>query len=323
MQGNLRYCNSALQIRKACPILPRMTGQPLRWDDVRLFLALHRGRNLQAAGRKLGVDASTLSRRLAALEETLGAPLFDRTRTGLAATFAAEQVLEAALEMERASLRFSTDAGGLETRAEGLVRLAATPGLAEGFLAPLLPKLFARHPGLRLELDASVTVTDLTRREADLALRTIRPLSGELQLLKLTGARWLPMASKRLARQLGPLRTLGDAPWIAWGPSLAHIPPARWLKTFGPAVEPLLSTSSYPAQRAAVLAGVGVALLVEQDQGAGAVPVPLGRGLSEARAALPRDDLWLVGHRALRQVPRVAAVWTFLAEAFGHGAAGG
>jgi DNA-binding transcriptional LysR family regulator len=302
-------------------MLAGMTDRPLRWDDVRLFLALHRGRNLQTAARRLGVDASTLSRRLAALEESLGAPLFDRTRTGLCATHAAEQVLPAAEEMERASLRFSTDAGGLETRAEGLVRLAATPGLAEGFLAPLLPKLFARHPGLRLELDASVTVADLTRREADLALRTIRPQGGELQLLKLTAARWLPMASKELARALGPLRALEGAPWIGWGPGLAHIPPARWLKTFGPGVEPLLATSSYPAQRAAVLAGVGVALLVEQDQGPGVVPVPLARGLAAAKAALPRDDLWLVGHRALRQVPRVAAVWSFLAEAFGHEAA--
>jgi DNA-binding transcriptional LysR family regulator len=294
-----------------------LTAGPLRWDDVRLFLALFRGKSLQAAARKLGVDASTLSRRLAALEESLGAPLFDRTRTGLLPTHAAEQVLAAAEEMERASLRFSTEAGGLETRAEGVVRLTATPGLAEGFLAPLLPKLFARHPGLRLELDASTAVADLTRREADLALRTIRPQSGELQVLKLTSTRWLPMASKKLAQRLGTLRSLAGAPWIAWGPALGHIPPARWLRTFGPGVQPLLSTSSYPAQRAAVLAGVGVALLTAQEQAAGAVPVPLGRGLAEAKAALPGDDLWLVGHLALRHVPRVAAVWSFLAEALG------
>lgn len=129
----------------------------------------------------------------------------------------------------------------------------------------------------------------------------------------------VPVASKRLASKLGKLKRLEDAPWISWGPALAHIPPARWLRQFGPGIEPVLVTSSYPAQRAAALAGVGLALLTVQEAALGGLAVvPLARGLAEAQAALPRDDLFLVGHRALRHVPRVAAVWEFLVAELGY-----
>ena len=286
----------------------------IRWDDVPLFLALHRERNLSRAAKRLGLDASTASRRLVSLEETAGARLFDRSRQGLAPTEAAEQMLSAAEEMERAAFKLASTADGLESSVEGVVRISAIPGFADAYMVPRLPELIARHPRLRIEIDARTTVSDLTRREADIAVRSIRPRSGELVMTKLTTARWMAMAAPRVARELGTLRRWDDARWITWDDDLAHIPAARWVGAHVSA-PPVLRTSSIGAQVAAVEHGLGVALFDEYAPNVHDVaPVAYGRALAESAARWPVDDLWLVGHAALRDTPRVAAVWEFIVE---------
>ncbi|MGH7294859.1 MAG: LysR family transcriptional regulator [Polyangiaceae bacterium] len=290
----------------------------LRWDDVPLFLALYRERNLLGAGRRMGLDASTASRRLASLEEATGARLFDRTRQGLAPTEAAEGMLPAAEEMERASIKLANAAQARQAGVEGVVRIAAIPGVADFYLAPRLPELLARHPGLRVELDVRIQVSDLTRREADVALRSIRPQSGELVMKRLLTARWLAMASADLAAALGTLRRWDDARWITWDDDLAHIPSARWVSKHASGAAPVLKTSSIGSMVAAVKSGVGVALLDEYTPTVhpGLAPVRYARELAPSAAEWPEDDLWLVGHAALRDTPRVAAVWSFLEELF-------
>jgi DNA-binding transcriptional LysR family regulator len=291
---------------------------PLRWDDVRLFLALYRARTLAAAGKALALDASTLSRRLAALEEVVGARLFDRTREGLAPTEGAERLLGAAEQMAEAGARFSADAASFESAAEGTVRLSVPPGLAEVFVAPALVDLRARHPGICIELDASLAFADLTRREADLAVRTRRPLTGELVSVKVGERRWTPMqAAPRGRTRRRPPRDWGELPWIGWGDDLASFPPARWVERHVPRAAVVLRTSHLPTQAAAAQAGLGVALLPPAyARLTGLTPVPSGAALASSRADLPSNETWLVGHRALRAVPRVAAVWSFLVEAF-------
>ncbi|MGN6107513.1 MAG: LysR family transcriptional regulator, partial [Kofleriaceae bacterium] len=199
----------------------------VRWDDVRVFLIAHRSGTLGGAASKLGVDVSTMSRRLTALEQALGVQLFERTRQGLLATRAAEVVLPAAEAMEAALGRLTRDVTGLEATAEGVVRLTMPPGMADAFIAPALPRLRAQYPRLQLELETSVRVVDLARHEADLALRSIRPSGAELVVTKLLSAPWVAMASAERART--PLRAWTEAPWIAWDADLASIPPARWL----------------------------------------------------------------------------------------------
>jgi DNA-binding transcriptional LysR family regulator len=296
----------------------------LRWDDVPLFLALLRERNLLGAGRRLGLDASTASRRLASLEGAMGARLFDRTRQGLAPTEAAESILPAAEEMERASIKLAHAAQASQAGVEGVVRIAVVPGVADFHLAARLPELIARHPRLRVELDVRIQVSDLTRREADIAIRSIRPQSGELVMKKLLTARWLAIASVDRARQLGTLRAWNGAPWITWDDDLAHIPSARWVARHAAAAPPILKTSSIGSQIAAVKAGLGVALLDEYTPAVheGLVPVRFARELAASAAEWPSDDLWLVGHAALRDTPRVAAAWVFLEETIGAAASG-
>jgi DNA-binding transcriptional LysR family regulator len=286
------------------------------WDDVRLFLALYRGRTLAHAGDTVGLDASTLSRRLGALEEALGNQLFDRTRLGLVPTAAAELLLPAAEEMAAAHARFSHDASAFERVTEGVVRLSAPPGLAEAFVAPALVRLRAKHPRIQIELDVSVRFVDLTRREADLAIRTRRPQTGDLVSVKLGERRWLPMIGKS-SRKSRPIRDWAELPWIAWADDLATFPPAKWVAAHVPSSAIVLRTSQATVQLAAVEAGLGAALLPPALARVARVsPVRHAATLAASVNELPSNETWLVGHRALRAVPRVAATWAFLVEEF-------
>ena len=296
-----------------------MQQTAIHWDDVRLFLALCRARTVGSAAEALGVDASTVSRRLAALEDELGAALFDRGRDGIAATEAAEELMPVAEEMEAVMNRFAIAAGGLEREVSGLVRITCPPDVADVVVAPILGELHALHPGLRIELDAGTAVRDLTRREADLALRTVRPVRGDLVVTRLVSARWLAVASPKRARELGTLRGWSDAPWVGWSDRLSHIGPARWLATHLRGADPVVRSDSLSVQFGVVRAGVGVALLPEPSlEHYGLVPVKIGAALRPAAAEWPVDDLYMVTHRALRQVPRVRAVWDLLLERLGE-----
>jgi DNA-binding transcriptional LysR family regulator len=124
------------------------------------------------------------------------------------------------------------------------------------------------------------------------------------------------MTSPEYARTLGKLKRLEDARWIVWAADLAHLPDAAWLRAHGPGIAPVLRTSHFASQLAAARAGLGVAMAAAPYERVGLVAVSHARSLDDAWAALPMTDLWLVGHRALRQVPRVAAVWGFLQDAF-------
>jgi DNA-binding transcriptional LysR family regulator len=286
----------------------------MQWDDVRLFLALSRSRTVGAAAETLGVDASTVSRRLGALEEALATTLFDRGRDGVARTEAAEDLLPVAEEIEAAMTRFTTAAEALEREVSGRVRITCPPDAAEVVVVPLLPELLGRHPALSVDLEAGETTLDLTRREADLALRTVRPVRGDLVVTRLLGVAWVPAAAPKLARALGPLRSWTQAPWVGWGERFAGLGPARWLAKHV-VREPTVRSESLRVQIAAVAAGVGIGLVPEPSlTHFGLVPLKLGAALRAAAAELPADELYLVTHRALRDVPRVRVVWDTLLE---------
>ncbi len=288
-----------------------------RWDEVRLFLALYRHRTLAAAAARLGLDASTLSRHLVALEAALSTELFDRTRDGLVPTAGAELLLPAAEEMAAAHARFVRDASAFERAAEGVVRLSVPPGLAESFVAPALVRLRAKYPGLRVELDASIRFADLTRREAELAIRTRRPELGDLLSVKLGERRWTPMISAKLRSTRKPAKRWAEFDWIGWGDDQRDFPAAKWLARHVPSSAIVLATSHISAQVSAVEAGLGAALLPPVYARLAKVqPARHAAALASSVAELPASETWLVGHRALRTVPRVAVLWTFIVDEF-------
>ena len=294
--------------------MPGIALAALDWDQIRVFLAVARAGQLAGAASRLGLDVSTVSRRLDRLESELGVHLFDRTREGTVATAAAEAMLPAAEDMERGLAQFAAAVDAVETTAEGVVRLTAPPGLADAFIAPLLARFARRFPRVAVELDASVGYADLTRREADLALRATRPRSGDLIAVKLVSTPALPMTSPAYAAELGRLKRWSDARWIGYAADLAQIPTARWVNEHAGGV-PVLRTSHFPSQVAAAVAGVGVMLASEPFRFVRRlVPIAISRALQADWDTLPVEELWLVGHRALRTVPRIAALWDFLAE---------
>lgn len=283
----------------------------LKWDDVRLFLAAMRERTLAGAAARLGIDASTVSRRLAAFEATVGTALFDRTRDGLSPTAAAEQLVLSAEDMEAAAFRLSRSADGWEAAAEGVVRITSFAGLAESFVVPALPQLAARYPKIRFDLDISAALADLSRREADIALRLAKPTSGELLVTKIMT---LPYALLAHASAVPPVlpADLSELRWIGW---MIQNNVTQWLARHAPGATPVLRTQSVEAQIAAVEAGLGVALLPRfYTRLRGFVEIPLSPTFPAAAEGLPQVPVWLVGHRALRGVPRIAAVWSHLVE---------
>lgn len=295
---------------------------PLPWDDVRIFLALARDGSLAKAGDRLGLDASTVSRRLAAIERRLALRLFDRTRDGMLATEAAERLLPSAETMETGALGFARDAEGFERAVEGRVRITAPPGFADAFLPRVLVALAERHPRLVVEVDARVAVVDLSRREADIALRTIRPRAGDLVQKRVFTTRTIPMGSPAYVASLGTLHDAADARWVGYGEELASLSSERWLAAHAPRERRALLTSSFTLQLATAEAGLGLVLApAPYTRVFDLVPARLGRRLAATLDAIPEDELFLVGHRAQREVPRVAAVWRFLDEAFAEMAA--
>lgn len=289
--------------------------QHFKWDDLRVFLALFRAGTLSGAAQRLGVNASTIGRRIDALEGAIGTRLFDRTPDGALPTAAGEDLIAAAEQVEIAAVQVSGTVDSFETSVEGLVRLTAPPGVCDHFLAPQLGPLLRRHRGLRIQLDATVGYADLTRREADIAIRVSRPSAGDLVARKLGESDYTIVASPALARTLGPLADPADADWITWGPDLAHIPSGRWMAKAVPADRVVLRTSSINSQLAALKARLGVAIFP--------VAYIATHRLARVKARcelppFPSDALWLVGHRALRGVPRIAAVWDYLVERIGR-----
>jgi DNA-binding transcriptional LysR family regulator len=302
----------AKQIRENAkqPIVER-----LRWDDLELLLALIREGTLSGAAARMGVNTSTVARRLDAMEASLAVHLFDRTPSGIVATELCRALLPIAESMEQVAADALRLLAGRETEPAGIVRLTAPPGLANWFIAPQLVELRARYPALVVELDASIGYADLTRREADLALRASRPTSGDLIAVRLAEASSVIAASPARIRALGKLAELDAIEWITWGRDLAGFGDAQWIAANVDAARIVLRTSSMDAQLHAARSGLG-ALLVPRPffDWIDLAEVPLERSLAKRLPPLPVGTLWLVGHRALRDVPRVRAVWDFIVE---------
>lgn len=286
-----------------------------RWDDLSVLLAVSRGGSLAAAAQTLGVDPSTVSRRLRALEQALDARLFDRTPDGLRPTDLARRLRPHAEQAEAAVIAAQAEVAGVDARLAGSVRVAVAGGVAVYGLAPRLPELLARYPDIEVEMLVDVAIADLSRREADIALRFERPESPDLVARRLgsTGPYKAWAHRDYLARREPgePLR------WIGWLPEYEHLPEARFLLQVAGG-RPRVRSSELVSMIEAMRAGAGVMLLPGAlgEWFPGVVPV------EEVEVPPMEIDLWLVLHRALRTVPRVRVVVDWMVETVGRMSAG-
>jgi DNA-binding transcriptional LysR family regulator len=284
----------------------------ISWDDLRVLLAAHRGGTLAGAGRLLGVDATTVGRRLSALQDALGARLVERTPDGLALTAAGLRAVAAAEATDDLVTGLARELSGADARVEGTVRLTTGDGLLVHVLAPALPALRARHPALRLELLAATRPLDLARREADVAVRFFRPREPGLVAKRLAPLSYgLYAAPAYLAQKGTPRRAadLAEHDLVGFDAALASTPEMRWLARHAPEDHFVVRASTTPVILAACRAGLGIA----------AVADIIARGEPGIvrvlpRVAPPEREAWAVLHPDLRASARVNAVLAWLAE---------
>jgi DNA-binding transcriptional LysR family regulator len=235
-------------------------------DDLRLFLAALRSTSLAATASSLGVDRTTVGRRLEELEQRIRAPLFVRTRGGLRPT-------EAALRLQPGAERILGELRALESTAlaadaavRGTVRIAAPEGIALLLVQRGLPGLAARHPELTLELVSGNRVVELSRGEADLALRTVLVREDGVRVRKVHGmAVGLFAAPEYLRRRGAPasIEALSGHDLIVPGGDLARLPEARLLDRV-PGARVVLRTNSMPVLVEATGAGHGIGPIVDR-----------------------------------------------------------
>lgn len=183
----------------------RPSAPAFDWALVRSFLAVLDAGSLTGAARRLGAQQPTLTRHIAELEQQLGVPLFERTGRGVAPTAAAQAIAEAAREMEQGAERLAARLALQRSRSSGTVRIAASQIAASHLLPRVLPALREAEPGIQIELVVSNAISNLLRREADIAVRMVRPDQSSLVARKLADLPLVACAHERyLARHGTP-----------------------------------------------------------------------------------------------------------------------
>jgi DNA-binding transcriptional LysR family regulator len=276
--------------------------QMLAWDDLRFVLAVARSGNLRAAAAALGVNHSTMFRRLNAAEAALGAKLFERLAAGYRPTEAGLRLIEAAERIETETLALDRELTGRDTRLTGTLRVTASETLAFGMLTSEIARFRERHPGIVVEVLVDNRVLDLSRRETDIALRATRPSQGDLFGRKLADVRWCFYGAPGADGLLKTRRDLARHAIIRWAEATQPTKAAAWLAKHLPDAPAGYRTGSLVNQFMAAKAGLGLALL----------PCYLGdadAGLVRVLAPLPdlTTELWLVTHRSLKDTARIRA----------------
>lgn len=287
-------------------------GRQVNWDDVRVFLAVARSGQILGAARRLDLNHATVSRRVTALEDSLGAKLFRRLTTGSELTPAGERFLAIAERMEADMLAARAEVAGEGKTVSGTVRIGAPDGFGVAFLAPRLGALTERHPELKIQLVPVPRSFSLSRREADIAITTERPTEGRLVAQKLIDYSLGLYASRSYAERHGLPRSREDLRGhrlVGYVPDLVMNPSLDYAAEFLPGWSAGFEISSTLGQAAAVASGAGVGVLHSF----------IARGMPDLTAvpAVPpiRRAYWMVHHESVRALGRVQAVAAFIAAA--------
>ena len=283
------------------------------WALIPSFLAaLDRG-SLMAAARALDTSQPTVGRHIGELEAQLGVVLFERTGRGLVPTAHAHRLAEAARSMSGAADQLARQASGAQADTRGTVRISASQPVTCVLLPPLLQQMRVLHPDIQIELVSSNAVSNLLQREADIALRMVRPDQSSLVAKSVGQVAIGTFAHRDYLRRRGTPRVPTDL--------LAHDLVGNdrntdILRGFAAMGFPLqredfaVRTDDLNAYQAAVNAGLGVGFLARYVARHNPELVPLLPMLD-----IPPLPMWLAVHREIRSNPRIRRVWDFLATA--------
>lgn len=286
----------------------------MNWDDARIFLAIYRERSQRGAARIVGLDQATVGRRLATLERALGATLFLRTSNGYVLTSAGEVALRAVEKMEQSAIDLARQVQGVDKRLAGEVRVTTTDSIGVEFVMTAMRNLHDEHPDVRVLLDTSTHVHNLAKREADIAVRTIKPDNPDLLTRRL--AAWhmgLFASAEYLDRHGEPVPGTGfDGHDLVF--YLPHMQTPRLLTLVGEPIHAgriVSGLNSSLMLRAAVRAGLGIGEL--------AVPIAERDGLVRIwpdRVSAVTYEVWMVTHKDLRHTARVSAMIDHIVQVF-------
>jgi DNA-binding transcriptional LysR family regulator len=280
--------------------------------DLPLILALSRERTLAGAAERLEVDLSTVFRRLNALEKRLRVRLFDRSARGYQLTAAGERAASAAERVETELLTLDRDISGRDQQLSGRLRITASETLSHAVLPRLLANFHAQHPRIELVLTIDNRIMDLSRREADVALRVRRPTDPALFGRRLTNLAWAfyaPADTTGSLRREGRSYNFSRHTVIGWDEP-ARIVASDWIAAHVPAGRIGFRCNSLVNQLVAVRAGLGIALLpcylADRDVGV--------RRISGVLSDLT-SELWIVTHQDLKNTARIRAFLASVGDA--------
>lgn len=290
------------------------------WSDIRVFLEVHRAGTLSGAGRKLGVYASTVGRRLDALEASMGTVLFQRTADGLTATTAADDMLASAEAMERQVQLITQNISGQSAALSGSVRLATTPDMATHFLIENLTPFRQMHPDIEVDILTSVGFADVGRGEADMALRFVQGGAGpvpkaqqDVLVARSLGGIGIGLyaSGQYLSRRGRPASSRELAGHDLLVPSQDWVPGHGWMKQHAEGARTVMRTDTIAGLGIAARAGYGIAPL----------PAFMAFTHAELERIRPPDRImavnsYLIMPRDLRRVARVRALWEFIIQTF-------
>lgn len=285
------------------------TQSNLSLADLQLLLALVRGRTLAGAAERLKVDASTVFRSIKRVEKDLGELLFERSRQGYEPTELARE-LAAHAERIESQLQEAREAA-LKSSAEpsGVLRISTTDTLLHGLLLPVLGRFTAAYPKIELELVVANALADLSRRDADVAIRVTRKPPQHLAGNRLGTLTSGVFASRTYLDRVAQPLQLDQADWITLDESLSDHPSLRWLRQRYPRATPRTRCNSVLSVAGAVVWGMGV----------GVAPVFLFKDNSQVKMVEGpvtelENDLWMLAHPDVRRLQRVRLLFDFCRE---------
>jgi len=281
----------------------------MNWDDVRIFLSVARKGSLTAAAQALDMSPSSVGRHIENLEVQLGARMFIRSQTGYALSDAGLAIVLDAERAEGALDAVQRKVPGVVDAVSGTVRIAMPDNFATYLILPEIAAFRRRHQDLLLEIVTNVSVANLTRREADIGLRLIRPDSGNFVITRV-GSMATALYAAHAYLEEHPFDPAGRGEGhsaISWDEAFGSLKAATWLAEALPGVSPALRTTTLQSQLAACAGGAGLAVL----------PCLLGDAVPELKRlrepdAVFKQDIWLVTHRDIRETARVSATVEFL-----------
>jgi DNA-binding transcriptional LysR family regulator len=270
------------------------------WDDYRYVQAVASSKSLAGAAEILGVNHSTVFRRINAIEETLGARIFERGRGGYALTPAGEEMVGLALRMNEEITRFERRIAGRDVKPSGELRVTIGDAMMAHLLTPVFSSFLKQCPDIRLDVVVTNASLNLSKRDADIAIRATRSPPENLVGRRVAATVWAVYGSPSLQNR--DLVELYGERWVGLGENLAHIMPSKWLEERVAPERVVLRINTVQGLADAVEAGMGIGLL----------PCFLGDSLSSvAQLSDPIQDmgssLWLLTHPDIRQSARVRA----------------